>query len=68
MTTRLSVNVNDETAEALRALAEENETSVTEMIRRATGLYKFVSDETKEGRTLELADKSGKGRTRIAIL
>lgn len=68
MTTRLSVNVNDETAAALRALAAENETSVTEMIRRATGLYKFVHDEYEAGKTLELVDKDNKGRTRLAVL
>lgn len=68
MTTRLSVNVNDETAAALRSLAQDSETSVTEMIRRATGLYKFVQDEMEDGKTLELVDKDNKGRTRLAVL
>ncbi|WP_346008584.1 ribbon-helix-helix protein, CopG family [Janibacter terrae] len=62
------MNVNDETAAALRDLAAESETSVTEMIRRATGLYKFVQDELNSGKELELVDKDNKARTRLAVL
>ena len=45
MATRLSVNINDETARALKELAERRETSVTDIIRRAVSVYKFVEDE-----------------------
>lgn len=68
MTTRLSVNINDETAAALRELAERHETSVTEIVRRATGLYKFVRDETADNaRHLETCRPNGTRRTRIYV-
>lgn len=57
MATRLSVNVNDETADALKQLAKENGTSVTEIVRRAVSVYKFVEDEVgHKGKTLQLVD------------
>lgn len=56
MTQRLSVNINDETAEALKELASRRQTTVTEIIRRAVSMYKFVEDEvTKNGKSLQLA-------------
>lgn len=57
MTTRLSVNINDETAEALKDLAERRGTSVTEVVRRAVAVYKFVEDEVGlQGKTMQLVD------------
>lgn len=49
MTTQLSINVNDETAKALVYLADEGETSVTEIIRRAVGTYVFLKQKQKKG-------------------
>lgn len=49
MSTRLSVNINEETARALRELAERHDTSVTDIVRRAVAVYKFVEDETRDG-------------------
>ena len=57
MSTRLSVNISDETARALRELAERNETSVTDIIRRAVSVFKFVEDEVDDGKTLQLVDR-----------
>lgn len=60
MTTRLNVNVNDETAAALRVLAEGRATTITEVIRRAISLYKFVDDEVLRGdKTLKLVGPHG---------
>ncbi|SDM32243.1 hypothetical protein [Actinomyces ruminicola] len=47
-TTRLSVNITDETAQALRTLAKEKGTTVTDIVRQATGLLKFIDDELKD--------------------
>lgn len=44
-TTRLSVNITKETADALRSLAAEKSTTVTDIVRQATGLLKFINDE-----------------------
>ena len=57
MATRLSVNINDETARALKELAERRETSVTDIVRRAVSVYKFVEDEVSEGKTVQLVDR-----------
>lgn len=57
MTTRLSVNINDETAAALKELAARRDTSVTEIVRRAVAVYKFVEDEVGQGgKSLQLID------------
>ena len=47
-TTRLSVNITNETAEALRSLAKEKGTTVTDIVRQATGLLKFIDTELKD--------------------
>lgn len=60
MTTRLNVNINDETAAALRDLAERRQTTVTEIVRRAVSVYKFVEDEVVNGgKTLKLVSPGG---------
>lgn len=56
MSQRLSVNINDETAQALKEMAARRQTTVTEIIRRAVSMYKFVEDEvTENGKSLQLA-------------
>ncbi|WP_328329960.1 ribbon-helix-helix protein, CopG family [Kribbella sp. NBC_00382] len=60
MTTRLNVNINDETAEALRQLADRRQTTVTEIVRRAVSVYKFIEDEVVDGnKTLKLVTQEG---------
>lgn len=60
MTTRLNVNINDETALALRDMADRRSTSVTEIVRRAISVYKFVEDKTVfGGDTLKLVTSGG---------
>ena len=49
MTTRLNVNINDETEAALNELAARRQTTVTEIVRRAVSVYKFVEDEVVDG-------------------
>lgn len=54
MTTRLSVNITDDTAKALRDLAKVNQTSVTDIVRRAVSVYKLVDEETRDGKVMQL--------------
>jgi hypothetical protein len=55
MTTRLNVNINDETQAALEDLAARRQTTVTEVVRRAVSVYKFISDEVTDGdKTLKI--------------
>jgi predicted transcriptional regulator len=56
MTQRLSVNINDETAAALNQLAQDRQTTVTEVVRRAISVYKFIEDQINDGKQLQLAD------------
>jgi hypothetical protein len=56
MTQRLSVNINDETAAALNQLAERDGVTITEVVRKAIGIYKFVDDQTQAGKRLQLVD------------
>lgn len=60
MATRLSVNINDETAAALRELAEKDGITVTEVIRRAVSVYKFFVDARAEGETIQLVSADEK--------
>ena len=60
MTTRLNVNINDETAAALQELASRRQTTVTEVVRRAVSIYKFIEDEVMDGdKKLKLVGPDG---------
>lgn len=56
---RLSVNLNPEAAEALKAYTDKRHISYTEAVRRAIALLKFVDDEISAGHDLQVSD----GRT-----
>lgn len=67
---RLNVNINDETSIALKELAQAKGLSVTEVVRRAVSVYKFIDDEVgdRPERTLQLHDSREKTITKIAIV
>lgn len=67
MTTRLNVNVNDATAAALRDLAAEEGTTVTEIVRRAVSVYKFFDDARDQNKTIQLVDED-EGVTTIQMV
>lgn len=54
MSQRLSVNINDATAVALEDSARCRETTVTEVVRRAVSLYKFLADQDAAGNRIQL--------------
>lgn len=58
--TRLSVNINDDTAAALRSLAEEDGVTITEVVRRAVSVYKFFDEAKEAGKTIQLVDRDEK--------
>lgn len=64
---RLSVNMNQDTAEALKEIADEAGISLTEAVRRAISVYKFVEDEIDKGRHVQTADEKG-GNVRELVL
>ena len=54
---KVSVNLTADYVHTLRALAEKRGTTVTETLRRAIGMEKFVEDVTTNGGTLLVEDK-----------
>jgi hypothetical protein len=50
--TRLRVNLNAETAQAVRDLMAANEISATEVTRRAISLMHYVEEEVAAGRLI----------------
>lgn len=64
---RLNINMNEETAAALRELAQRKQISITEAVRQAIGVYKFFEDEIGEGRKIQTMDHHG-GRKRDVVM
>lgn len=67
MSARLSVNMNDETALALREIADYYGITVTEAVRRAISVAKFIDDKTREGSTVLVEDRNGKQRELVMM-
>jgi hypothetical protein len=53
---RLSVNLANDVAVALRGYAETHKCSITEAVRRSIALLKFADDEIKSGNKLYVVD------------
>lgn len=63
--TRLNINVNAEVAEFLREAAEREGHSITEVVRRAVSVYKFIAYD--EAGDLYIERENGE-RLRVMIL
>lgn len=68
MVTKLNVNINDETAAALKDLADRRQITVTEVVRRAVSVYKFVEDEVVDGDSALKLVKSDGSETTVAVV
>lgn len=66
--TRLSVNLNKETAKALKDTAQAEKITYTETIRRGIAVYKFLTDEVRKGRVITIADKNGDNAKEVLFL
>lgn len=62
MSTTLRINLNDETAITIKTLAEENDTSVTDIVHRAVSVYNFFVIQQRKGKKIIIL---GKKITRI---
>jgi predicted transcriptional regulator len=62
--TKLTVNLPDEAIEALRLLADERKTTMTEVLRAAIGTEKFLSDKERAGAKV-LVRESDESVTRV---
>jgi hypothetical protein len=54
--TRLSVNINSDVANALKDVAARRQISITEAVRRAVAIWKFVEDENLKGNTIQVVN------------
>lgn len=64
---RLNVNLNQETADALKKIASESRISYTEAVRRAISVYKFVDDEIDSGHKVQTVDSKGSVRELVLM-
>ena len=65
---RLSVNINDETAAALRTLAARDGVTITELIRRAVSVLAFVEGEIDKGNEIQVVDKRRGAVSELVLL
>lgn len=66
---RLNVNINEETKNALRQLADDSDMGVTEVMRRAISVYKFMHDEGNvDGAYFQLRDRRNGATTRLIMM
>lgn len=65
---RLSVNLNVDSARALREYAAINHVSATEAVRRAIAVLKYIDDERRNGRAIQSVDDEKKGAVRELVL
>ena len=66
--TRLSVNINDATAEQLRRVAKDRGINITEAVRRAIALLAFIEDEVQAQHQVQVVDpESGSVRELVMI-
>ena len=63
--TKISVNLSDEVLAALKELATRNDVTMTEALRRAISILKFLQDAQGEGKDLLLRDPQTKEIERI---
>lgn len=65
---RLNVNLNKETAAALKEIAERQDISMTEAIRRAVAVLKFVSDEQAKDRKIQTMNQDGSDKRQLVMM
>lgn len=64
---RLSINLSVESAETLRALIRRKGLTITEGVRRAIVIWKFVEDENSNGNQLAVIEQDGSVRKVILL-
>ena len=64
---RLSVNVNQETAAALKRASALRSTTITETVRQAISVFAFLADEVAAGRQWETINVDGRRRRKIVL-
>lgn len=65
---RLSVNLNKDTADALKEIAQSRGISITEAVRRSLNVYFYLLEQHDKGRTIETCNSRGKRRRELIFL
>lgn len=65
--TRLNVNLNMATADALKGLSADLGVPMTEVVRRAISIYAFVDDERARGNQILIAEPDGTCRELVML-
>ncbi|MEU1165436.1 hypothetical protein ACFY0P_09255 [Streptomyces sp. NPDC001714] len=64
---KISVNLSEEVLQALRDMAERDNISMTEVLRRSISTQKFLDDEQRSGKRVLLEDPETKERQRVVF-
>ena len=65
---RLEVNLNQETAAALKAAAARSGITFTEAIRRAVAILSYVEEQTDSGRIIQTMDPNGRNKRELVLM
>lgn len=57
---RLSVNINEETAKAVREIAQKEDINATQVILKAVSLYYFFRKQRDLGKQIQIKTRRGK--------
>jgi predicted transcriptional regulator len=60
--TRLSVNLSPEVADALKWIAEQHHSTITEAVRRSVSTQKYVEEALQNGAKILVEEPSGSVR------
>ncbi|MFC7529905.1 ribbon-helix-helix protein, CopG family [Actinoplanes sp. GCM10030250] len=64
---KISVNLSDEVLGALREMADRDNITMTEVLRRAISTLKFLDDSRRDGKALLLRDEKTQEMERIVF-
>ncbi|POH60314.1 ribbon-helix-helix protein, CopG family [Arthrobacter glacialis] len=65
---RLNVNLNKETAAALKEIAAKQQISLTEAVRRAVAVLKFIDEEKSQGRKIQTMDSQERNKREVVLM
>jgi hypothetical protein len=59
---KMTINISKEAADAVRKLASEKGTTVTNIVNKAIATEEFLQQEIQKGSRIQVEDKNGKIR------
>jgi hypothetical protein len=65
---RLTVNINEATAEAMKVSAKRSGVTVTETLRRAVAMLKYIEGEVDAGRMILTRDSDGRRERELVVM